>query len=147
MLSFAPHHLVAPAARYVQSDPDTAVRNALHGLEVRLTQVVGRDVKSGLVGVDLATQAFKPDGGPLRNPHMDAGEAQGIFDLFRGAFGAVRNPVSHRHVHYTPDSAVEALALASMLHRHLDRVETWIDSARKLRALNSFTEALSNLGK
>ena len=67
-------------------------------------------------------QAFKPDGGPLADAELDAGERVGMMELFAGAIGTFKNPSSHRQVDYDdPTEASEVVMFADLLMRLLDR--------------------------
>lgn len=68
------------------------------------------------IGVPLMNAAFGPNG-PLRDPTVDAGEAEALRSLFAGAIGAYKNPHSHRaDVELRdPAEAIRLLAFASQL--------------------------------
>jgi hypothetical protein len=71
-------------------------------------------------------------GGPLTDSSAPRGEQEGIRALFAGAFGALRTPAGHRQIDYDDLSeAVEAVQLASLLMRILDRIQArLVDSGR-----------------
>ncbi len=47
-----------------------------------------------------------------------------MMELFAGALGTFKNPVSHRQVDYAdPTEAAEVVLFADLLHRILDRIE------------------------
>jgi uncharacterized protein (TIGR02391 family) len=99
----------------------TAVFDAFKAVEVRVRAMAGL---ASLFGVPLMNEAFNR-GGPLRLP---AGENEGEQDarmyLFAGALGFLKNPPSHRHVEYQDATeAAEAILLADLLMRILDRIE------------------------
>ena len=68
-------------------------------------------------------KAFGP-GGPLADPPSPSGKHNdGPRALSTGAMAMFRNPSGHREVTYDEAEAVESVALASALMRHLDRVQ------------------------
>ena len=93
---------------------DTAVFKVFKAVEVAVRQAVGLtgDEKSA---VQLMNAAFGPTG-RLRDQGADVGEAEGLRNLFAGAFAVYRNPVSHRYVNERdPQQAMRLLSLASVL--------------------------------
>jgi hypothetical protein len=69
------------------------------------------------------TWAFGP-GGHLTDPAAPPGGQDGTRALFAGAFAVLRNPAGHREAGYSDLSeAAEAVQLASLLMRILDRAE------------------------
>ena len=101
-------------------DYDTAVHQALKEVEVQVRSAGGFAETD--IGVDLVTQAFRPDSGPLADTAAPRSEQEGVMQLFRGAFAAYRNPVSHRHIAFAdPGEAAEVLLLANLLLRITDR--------------------------
>lgn len=70
-------------------------------------------------------------GDPLADPPPSNGKHNdGPRALFSGAFSMFRNPAGHTVVTYDDEAeAVEAVALASALMRHLDRVQARLVSA------------------
>ncbi|MGX6446471.1 TIGR02391 family protein [Patulibacter sp. S7RM1-6] len=101
-----------------ESEP--AVMIALKEVEVRMRDA-GR-LADELVGVKLATAAFKPGEGPLHDASAEGGEQEAAMSLFRGAMGFFRNPVAHRRVDYDdPVEAVEVILFADLLLRMIDR--------------------------
>ena len=74
-----------------------------------------------LYRVDLMNKAFG-QGGPLADPLRGGKHSDGLRSLFAGTIGMFRNPVGYREVTYDDEAeAVEAVALADALMRHLDR--------------------------
>lgn len=70
-------------------------------------------------------QVFKPDGGPLCDQDVEGGEQVATMNLFAGALGLFKNPVSHRPVDFDdPTEAAEIVLLADLLLRLLDRVQS-----------------------
>jgi len=69
-------------------------------------------------------QAFSSTAaGPLTDPEADPGEQVAAMDLFKGAIGLFKNPVSHRPVNYDdPTVASEIILLADLLLRLLDQI-------------------------
>jgi hypothetical protein len=69
-------------------------------------------------------------GGPLADPPIGGRHNDGPRSLFAGAMAMFRNPAGHREVTYDDEAeAVEAVALASALMRHLGRVEARLVAA------------------
>jgi uncharacterized protein (TIGR02391 family) len=122
------HPLIEAKARspYLQGNFDRAVFDAMKAIEVRVKEPCGNPTaKDGrpLYGVDVMRHAFG-DQGPLQSPAEDRGERTGRMDLFAGAIALFKNPGSHKDVEYSdPTEATEAILLADLLMRILDRVE------------------------
>jgi uncharacterized protein (TIGR02391 family) len=77
-----------------------------------------------MIGIALARHALKPDGGPLTDERLEAGERDAISHLFAGALGAFKNPTSHRVVDFDdPAVAADIILLADLLMRLLDQRE------------------------
>lgn len=97
----------------------TAVREAAVFFEHEL-RARGR-LSRDLVGVDLATAAFKPGRGPLAMPTTGpAAEQEGWHSLARGFMGAVRNRFAHSLHPITERTAAGAIGTASLLLLALD---------------------------
>ena len=117
------HPLVEAEARpqFLIRKPDQAVFASLRAVEIRVRALGGYSADT--VGTDLMNKAFGPSG-PLTDLSIPRGEQDGTRALFAGAFGALRNPTGHRQVDYAELSeAAEAVQLASLLMRILDRAE------------------------
>jgi uncharacterized protein (TIGR02391 family) len=117
------HPLIEAEARpqFLIRKLDQAVFASLKAVEIRVRTLGG--YASEVIGTDLMNRAFGPTG-PLTNATVPRGEQDGVRALFAGAFGALRNPAGHRQVEYSDISeAAEAVQLASLLMRVLDRVE------------------------
>jgi len=72
------------------------------------------------VGVGLMTYAMNPKN-PLLHFSAIPAEQEGYYALFRGAIGALKNPLSHRSIgHNDPARVLEHLAFASLLMRLID---------------------------
>jgi uncharacterized protein (TIGR02391 family) len=99
-----------------------AVFMAMKAIEVRVRALAGLGDEK--VGVKLMSEAFSPEGGKLTDTSAVKGEQMGTMELFRGAYAVLRNPAGHREVNYDDvNEASEAIAVASLLMRILDRVE------------------------
>jgi uncharacterized protein (TIGR02391 family) len=99
---------------------------AMKAIEVRTRKLAG--FPDDVIGVDLMNKAFGP-GGPLRDPAVVKGEAEGTRSLFVGAYAVFRNPAGHREVDYGDVAeAAEAVQTASLLMRILDRVEARVST-------------------
>jgi uncharacterized protein (TIGR02391 family) len=105
---------------------EQAAFDALRQVEVRVRELADepRDRRGQpLRGVVLMRNAFG-ERGKLTDPSADAGEQDGLRELFSGAFGAVRNPLGHRNVEWDDATeAAEMVLLADLLMRQLDRIE------------------------
>ena len=116
--------LIAQRVRrqFLLGEYEQAVFVAMKAIEMRVRQLGG--FSDDLIGVPLMQRAFKPDGGPLADPEAVGGERVGVMNLFTGAYAVLRNPAGHRDVNYDDvTEAAEAVDLASLLMRILDRVE------------------------
>jgi uncharacterized protein (TIGR02391 family) len=123
MRSWRPHPLIESEARpqFLIRKPDQAVFAAMKAVEIRVRQLAG--LGEDLYGAGLMNQAFK-QGGPLADPAAGGKHNDGPRSLFTGALAMFRNPAGHTVVAYDDEAeAVEAVAVASALMRHLDRVE------------------------
>jgi uncharacterized protein (TIGR02391 family) len=129
MHTWRPHALIETEARpqFLIRKPDQAVFAAMKAVEIRVRRLalLGDD----LYGTDLMNKAFG-QGGPLADPPTRSGrQSDGPRSLFAGAMAMYRNPAGHQDVGYDEAEAVEAVALASALMRHLDRVEARLVAA------------------
>lgn len=107
---------------------EMAVLEGFKAVEVRLRQLSRSPPK--LTAVPMAQLAFGKNG-PLRDsdPSVPDAEKDGVTALFSGAFAALRNPPGHRYVDYgSAAEASEAVMLASLLMRILDRAERRADA-------------------
>ncbi|MGY4294614.1 hypothetical protein ACVWXN_002709 [Bradyrhizobium sp. i1.4.4] len=71
-------------------------------------------------------EAFNPDKGLLRDKVAPASERHALMELFTGAFGLARNPLSHRDVAISRVEAAQLIALAS----YLLTVVAWLGALR-----------------
>jgi uncharacterized protein (TIGR02391 family) len=90
----------------------------------RAVEIAVRDIGqfgNEKIGIPLMNAAFGP-GGPLRDPEAEPGEADAVRNLFAGAVGSFKNPLSHRVVdERDPRQARRLLAFASLLLEIIDR--------------------------
>jgi uncharacterized protein (TIGR02391 family) len=117
------HPLIEARARrqFLLGESEQAVFVAMKAVEVRVRELGG--FPDSLIGTDLMNQAFGQNG-RLRDRDAVAGEQDGTRALFAGAYAVLRNPAGHREVDYDDVAeAAEAVCLASLLMRILDRVE------------------------
>ena len=122
LLSVPLHPAIEATARLQFSigEYEAAVFIAFKALEIRVREACGFDDR--IIGDALMRQAFSQNGGPLLDRSLHAGEQRSIMELYAGAIGAFKNPASHRAVDYgEPEIAAEAVLLADLLHRMLDR--------------------------
>lgn len=112
------HRDLARAKRqFEQGDWESAT--AFREIEIRMRSAI--DAPDDLVGAKLMREAFGAQG-KLADEAVSKGEQVSVMELFSGAYGAYRNPVSHRDVHLDdPHEAAEALLLADLLMRIVDR--------------------------
>lgn len=106
----------------------SAVHEAFKELEIRVRTAGSHPAT--MWGDSLMRQAFNPDTGSLTDSSLIAGERRAIADLYAGAMGTFKNPLSHRTVDYDdPIIAAEQLLFADLLHRMLDGFEAAKNSA------------------
>ncbi len=107
--------------QYLLGEFELAVLAAMKEVEVRVRELAG--ASDSLLGVKLMQQAFSPNApGPLTDRDADPGEQVAAMDLFKGAIGLFKNPVSHRPVDYDdPTMASQIILLADLLLRLLDQ--------------------------
>jgi uncharacterized protein (TIGR02391 family) len=107
---------------FIRGEFDTAAFQAMRQVEIAIREATGLDE----IGVKLAALAFKPVengvAGPLADREAEAGEQEGMMQLFRGALAALKNPHSHRVVNFDdPADAASTVIFASQLLRIVDR--------------------------
>ena len=134
------HPLIEAEARpqFLIRKLDQAVFASLKAVEIRVRALGGYAPET--IGTDLMNKAFGPTGA-LTDSTAPKGEQEGIRALFAGAFGALRNPAGHRQVEYDDISeAAEAVQLASLLMRILDRVEERLVAAGRTTLATGSTQ-------
>lgn len=97
---------------------DEAVRNAFVLLEERLRNTLGTD---GLTGVQLANNAFAPDGPLSKHLVRTPAEREGLRELYSGAFKLFRNPAAHGNVKYSSSEGKSIIGLVNLLLTILSR--------------------------
>lgn len=108
--------------QFVLGEFELAAFAAMREVEIRVRELA--DAPDSLIGVALMQQAFKPEGGPLCDAAAEGGEQVATMNLFAGALGLFKNPVSHRPVDFDdPTEAAEIVLLADLLLRLLDRTQ------------------------
>lgn len=86
---------------------EVSIREAFTLLEQRIRKQAALD--AGDIGVDLVDRAFGPKKAVLEIPLcVDEGERLGVHQLFRGAIGLLKNPMSHRSVPQFQDRRIAA---------------------------------------
>jgi len=138
-----PHPLIESVARpqFLIRQPDQGVFAAMKAVEIRVRDLSGLD---DLYGVELMNRAFGA-GGPLAEPPLPNGRHNdGPRSMFAGAFAMFRNPAGHTAVTYDDEAeAVEAIAVASVLMRHLDRVQARLVAAGRPAATPSAPSSIA----
>jgi uncharacterized protein (TIGR02391 family) len=117
------HPLIERKARpqFLLGEYEQAVFVAMKAVEIRVRALGG--FSSEAFGVPMINQAFGPNGS-LTDTTAAKGEQDGARALFAGAYAVLRNPSGHRDVDYDDVAeAAEAVVVASLLMRILDRVE------------------------
>ena len=105
---------------FLRGDYDTAVFQAFKEVEVRIRSAA--ELPQSVVGRELITAAFKPEGGCLTDSAQPTAEREAAFFLFMGTYGLFRNPSAHRDVNLNePMEAAELILLANHLLRIVDR--------------------------
>lgn len=108
--------------QFLMGEYDLAVFAAMKEVEIRVRDLAGES--NSLLGVKLMTKAFG-DGGSLNRGDLDGGERTARMQLYAGAIGVFKNPSSHRQVEFDdPTEASEAILLADLLLRMLDRLDS-----------------------
>lgn len=101
---------------FASGNYDTAVRDAFVQVEIAVREEA--KLAATLVGVKLMREAFNPNTGKLTDMTLPVSERERIADLFAGAIGTFKNPLSHRKVGNTdPAPVIEELLFASRLLR------------------------------
>ncbi|MBU4274966.1 TIGR02391 family protein [Patescibacteria group bacterium] len=99
---------------FLRGDYDTSVFQAFKAVEIQVRKVGG--YTKGDYGVDLMRTAFHPQTGKLTNTHSLNSEKQAMSDLFAGAIGLFKNPVSHRDIEImSSEEAVDYIMVANCL--------------------------------
>lgn len=104
---------------YLRGDHDAAVLNSYIAVEIAVRTAAG--LPAELVGVQLMRRAFHAEEGALSDKTIPVAEREGILNLFAGAIGSFKNPLSHRNVGLDASrGSAEMIVLASHLLRIVD---------------------------
>ncbi|OQY64743.1 TIGR02391 family protein [Microgenomates bacterium UTCPR1] len=104
---------------FLRGDYDTAIFQAFKAVEV-MVRKKGEYAKSD-IGVSLMRKAFHPQSGKLSNTQSEISEKQSMSDLFAGAIGLFKNPVSHRNIDgISPEEAADYIKVANCLLKMVD---------------------------
>lgn len=104
---------------FLRGDYDTAIFQAFKAVEVQVRKkgrYTNRDI-----GVPLMRKAFHPQTGSLTNKKSEEPEKQAMSNLFAGAIGLFKNPVSHRFIDtISPEDAADLIRFANFLLKMLE---------------------------
>lgn len=104
---------------FLRGDYDTAIFQAFKAVEVMVRKKGGYS-KSDF-GVALMRKAFHTKTGTFTNTHSEESEKQAMSDLFAGAIGLFKNPVSHRDIDgVTAEEAADYIRVANCLLKMVD---------------------------
>jgi uncharacterized protein (TIGR02391 family) len=81
---------------FASGNYDTAIRDAF--IEVEIAVRAAAKLPASLVGVKLMREAFSPNTGKPTDQALPMSERERMADLFAGAIGTFKNPLSHRKV-------------------------------------------------
>jgi uncharacterized protein (TIGR02391 family) len=115
------HHKLAQSVwpLFIRGDHGPAVLQAFIEVEIAVRAAAG--LQQELVGVALMRAAFNPDTGALADQETVKSEREGIMQLFAGAIGGFKNPLSHREVGLDASKgSAEMIVMASHLLRIVD---------------------------
>ncbi|MBU0998766.1 TIGR02391 family protein [Patescibacteria group bacterium] len=99
---------------FLRGDYDTAIFQAFKIVEVQVRKTGG--YSKGDYGVPLMRKAFNVQTGSLTNKKAEESEKQAMSDLFAGAIGLFKNPVSHRFIDdISPEDAADLVRFANFL--------------------------------
>ncbi len=103
---------------FIRGDYEVAVFQAYKEVEVRVRKAAG--LPDELIGTDLMHKAFQPETGPLTDMSSVKGERQARMELFAGAVGSFKSPLSHKDVNVAAQQASELIHFANYLLRVVD---------------------------
>ena len=104
---------------FLRGDYDTAIFQAFKAIEVQVRKKGG--YANIDIGVSLMRKAFHPQNGLLTNKKSEESEKQAMSDLFAGAIGLFKNPVSHRFINtISPEDAADLIRFANFLLKMLE---------------------------
>lgn len=99
---------------FLRGDYDTAIFQSFKIIEVEIRKRGG--YTSSDYGIDLVRKAFHPEKGALANKYSGQASKQAMSDLFAGAIGLFKNPLSHRFIEdIPPEDAANIIGFANFL--------------------------------
>ena len=101
---------------FASGNYDTSILDAFVQVEIAVREAA--KLPATLVGVKLMREAFNPNTEKLTDMAIPMSERERMADLFAGAIGTFKNPLSHRKVgNADPAPVIEELLFASRLIR------------------------------
>ncbi len=99
---------------------DLAVLEAYRQVEIRVRKACGYG--NDEYGTTLMGNAFHKENGPLTDKEQEGGERVAVRNIFTGAIGLFRNPISHRNVNINdPNEAAALILFADYLLKFVER--------------------------